>query len=315
MIPTRGCLDGAGTMRPSVHGSASRTAKAGELGLLRCDPYRPRQSFAISAVHTALVSFPPFGTCMRSVSSIGRLSFAIATRLALRRIATRPPRGFLSVTFDDIPRSAWTEGGRILHENGLRGTYYLSGDLCGRTFEGREQYHRDDVREIVAAGHEIGSHLFHHTSTLGLTSTEVQEEIALNDAFLGEVVGQDFRAKSFAYPYGEITLGAKWQCSRRFQVSRSVREGLNGAGADRDQLRILPIDNIFADRTDWPTTFTTIASERAWAIVLAHGVDDSGHPFSCPPSRLADILRRAKDAGLEILPVAEVMDQLTPVAA
>lgn len=246
---------------------------------------------------------------MRNLSPANRLSFAVASRLALRRISIPSRRGFVSFTFDDIPRSAWTNGGRILDRYGLHATFYLSGDLCGKTFEGREQYRPEDVRDLVAAGHEVGSHLYHHLSTLRLGPQAVRNEIRMNDDFLQKVVGPDFRAESFAYPYGEISMAAKWLCSRRFQSARSVMDGLNGPGADGDQLRILPIDNIFAVRTDWDNIFETVARDGAWAIVLAHGVDDTDHAFSCPPPRLETAIQRAVAAGLEILPVASVLRQ------
>ncbi len=247
---------------------------------------------------------------MRRVSLAGRLSFSVASRLALRRLPSAPDRGYLSFSFDDIPRSAWTEGGRVLGRHGVRGTFYLSGELCGKTFEDREQYHRSDVGEILAAGHEVGSHLFHHRSTLSLSRVQMRQEIELNDAFQREAAGLGFRAQSVAYPYGEVSVAAKWLCSRRFQTARSVLPGLNRYRTDQDLLRVLAIDNRFAAETDWSTIFTTISREKAWGIVLAHGVDDSGHAFSCPPARLAAAIERALAAGLSILPVAEVMQRI-----
>ncbi|MGL4238049.1 polysaccharide deacetylase family protein [Tabrizicola sp.] len=252
----------------------------------------------------------------RRATLAGRLSFAAATRLRLRRLPRPPDRGYLSLSFDDIPRSAWTEGGAILDRHGLRGTYYLCGSLCGQVFEGREQFRQGDVADILAQGHEIGSHFYHHHSALALGPRKVAREIALNDVFLSEVAGPGFRARSIAYPYGEVSVGAKWLCSRRFQTARGVRPGVNTHSADRDNLGVLAIDNAFADQTDWDRIFLSVAREKSWAILLAHGLDRSDHPFSCPPARLDQALRAALDAGLTILPVAEVIDRLAadPVA-
>ncbi len=252
----------------------------------------------------------PSDPAPRRTTLAGRISFAAATRLRLRRLPDLPGQGFLSISFDDIPRSAWTAGGEVLRRHGVRATYFLNGALCGTIFENREQYRPEDVADIAAEGHEIGSHLFHHVSTLGLTPGQVRREIALNDAFLQQAVGPGFRARSFAYPYGEISLGAKWLCSRRFATSRSVRPGLNRSGADRDQLRIIAIDNIFARGADWGATLAAVARQGAWAIALAHGVDDSDHPYSCPAERLDGFIRQARAAGLEILPIATVADRL-----
>jgi peptidoglycan/xylan/chitin deacetylase (PgdA/CDA1 family) len=257
---------------------------------------------------------PP--TALRRVTLAGRLSFAAAVRLRLRGLPRPADRGYLSISFDDIPRSAWTEGGAILGRHGLRGTYYLCGSLCGKVSEGREQFRQGDVADILAQGHEIGSHFYHHLSALALGPGQVAREIALNDAFLSDLAGPGFRARSIAYPYGEVSLGAKWLCSRRFQTARGARLGMNTGGADRDHLSVLALDNAFADQTDWNRIFLSVAREKAWVILLAHGLDGSDHPFSCPPARLDHAIRAALDAGLTILPVAEVIDRLAtdPVA-
>jgi peptidoglycan/xylan/chitin deacetylase (PgdA/CDA1 family) len=245
----------------------------------------------------------------RRTTLAGRLSFAAATRLRLRGLP-RPDRGYLSLSFDDIPRSAWTEGGAILDRHGLRGTYFLCGSLCDRVFEGREQFRHSDVADILAQGHEIGSHFYHHHSALALGPRQVAREIALNDAFLSGVAGPGFRAQSTAYPFGEMSLAAKWLCSRRFQTSRGARMGVNPGGADRDQLCVLPIDNAFKGQTDLVKVFATAADQKSWVILLAHGIDGTDHPYSCPPARLDQAIRLAIEAGLTILPVAEVMDRI-----
>lgn len=35
----------------------------------------------------------------------------------------------VSFTFDDVPESSWTNGARILEEEGARGTFYISGNF------------------------------------------------------------------------------------------------------------------------------------------------------------------------------------------
>jgi peptidoglycan/xylan/chitin deacetylase (PgdA/CDA1 family) len=245
---------------------------------------------------------------MRKLTFTDRVFFAIARRVRLRQMPARERRGVLSITFDDIPRSAC----HILGQHGLRATYYLSGDLCGKVLDGCEYYRREDVAQIAAAGHEVGSHLFHHVSTLGLSLGQMRDEIARNDRFLKEVLGPDFLPQSFAYPYGEISLGAKCLCSRRFASSRSVLGGLNGTGADQDQLRILPIDNIFATTTDCAGMLEAAAREGSWVIALAHRVDDTGHAYSCPPNRLETVIRQAMTAGLDIHPVSGVLGTPRP---
>jgi peptidoglycan/xylan/chitin deacetylase (PgdA/CDA1 family) len=52
------------------------------------------------------------------------------TSLAARTLKVRPARlaGLRpvgSITFDDFPKSAWTQGGAVLAKHGMRGTYYI----------------------------------------------------------------------------------------------------------------------------------------------------------------------------------------------
>ena len=241
-----------------------------------------------------------------------KFSFALAARAQFRSISMPGQGGYLSICFDDVPRTAWTTGGEILREHGVHGSYYLSGALCGTHFDGREQYRQEDARAILSAGHDIGSHLFNHVSTLGLTAGQLLADIARNDRFLEEALGPGFRATTFAYPYGEFSVSAKRLCAQRFSSCRSVMEGLNHDRADADQLAVLPIDNCFAETVDLRGLLARAAREGAWFIALAHGIDESGHPYSCSPRRLEAMIDTARAEGLTILPVGRVLQPVSP---
>ena len=161
-----------------------------------------------------------------------------------------------------------------------------------------------------AAGHVLRSHPFHHRSTLGMNRAEILREIALNDSFLREVIGSEFSAHSLAYPYGEVSLAAKFLSGRRFFSARGVQPGLNLRMTDRDHLRVLRADNRFAAETDWTTIIQSIAREKLWGVILAHGVDDSCHDYICSPERLEAIIQSAQAAGVVVLPVWAVMRHL-----
>ena len=51
--------------------------------------------------------------------------------LDVRAEMIQPARGVLSLSFDDIPASAWLEAGPILAEHGVKATYYVCGGLSG----------------------------------------------------------------------------------------------------------------------------------------------------------------------------------------
>src|SRR5579863_8295658 len=68
----------------------------------------------------------------------------------------------VSFAFDDFPRSALTEGGRMLREAGWTGTFYTAGGFCGRRVDGVDYFSRDDLIQVDRDGHEIGCHTYTH---------------------------------------------------------------------------------------------------------------------------------------------------------
>ncbi|HLI20508.1 MAG TPA: polysaccharide deacetylase family protein, partial [Stellaceae bacterium] len=82
-------------------------------------------------------------------------------------LTTRLREPVVSFSFDDFPRSALTEGGRILKQAGWVGTYFTAGSFCGRTIDGTEYFTREDVLRAAEEGHEIACHTFSHLRLAG----------------------------------------------------------------------------------------------------------------------------------------------------
>src|SRR4051812_29284808 len=97
------------------------------------------------------------------------------TSLMARKLAGTPARlaghrPVASISYDDFPKNAWTQGGPVMAKHGVRGTYYTAGGFCGRTENGTVFYDETDLKELAAAGHEIACHGFGHQPTPTLTS-------------------------------------------------------------------------------------------------------------------------------------------------
>ena len=54
-----------------------------------------------------------------------------------RRVPLGLREGALSITFDDFPRTAWTQGGGVLAHHGVKATYYASGRFTGGEMDGQ----------------------------------------------------------------------------------------------------------------------------------------------------------------------------------
>lgn len=87
----------------------------------------------------------------------------------------------VALTFDDGPHPVYTrEILGILEEYGIRATFFCIG--CNA-----EQY-PEIVREVIAAGHEIGNHTYGHPNLSSATYDGVREEIlGMENALAGAV--------------------------------------------------------------------------------------------------------------------------------
>lgn len=99
----------------------------------------------------------------------------------------------IALTFDDGPDPHLTpQILEILANHDARATFFL----VGRNVE----QHPEIVRQMVAAGHEIGNHSWSHPRMTRATPTTVRDEIARTDAAIYAAVG--FTPAIFRPPYG-----------------------------------------------------------------------------------------------------------------
>lgn len=101
-----------------------------------------------------------------------------------------------AITFDDGPTPEYTP--RILDaldQAGVTATFNVMG------WNG--VHHPDVLREVVAAGHEIGNHTWTHRDLTTLTQRETRDELVRCKEEVESLLGQPFT--SFRPPRGELT--------------------------------------------------------------------------------------------------------------
>ena len=223
--------------------------------------------------------------------------------LDVRPVTIRPPRGVLSLSFDDIPRSAWTEAGPILAQHGIKATYYVCGGLSGGRNLDLPQFEVEDLQALHAAGHEVGCHTYGHVSTLGLSPAELEADLARNAAWVAERLdGHEMR--TFAYPFGDCALRAKPVIDRRFLCGRGVRDGINAGRSDRNLLQAIGLESRRLTGYDLEALVSETAVSNGWLIAYGHDVSDAPTPYGCRPEDIDRLIRLAKAADLDIQPVA-----------
>jgi peptidoglycan/xylan/chitin deacetylase (PgdA/CDA1 family) len=235
-----------------------------------------------------------------------KLSESLTARIPVAEVEMELPRGVLSVCFDDFPRTAWTVGGDLLKELGVKGTYYVSGSLRGRRFGGVQQFEEDDVAAAYEAGHEIGCHTFDHLAGTRHSTTEYLASIERNGQFLRERLPGWVR-QSFCYPWGLAPLRVRRAVTARFGACRSTVAGLNRRRTDRSLLRAIGLERCSRRNTDVIALIEEAARSRAWLIIYTHDVSERHSDYGCTPAELERAIRAALAAGLEIRPIGAII--------
>ena len=227
-------------------------------------------------------------------------------RLPLKPVKSRLTVPVASITFDDFPRSAWTNGGEVLARHNARGTYYAGGSFESQTKDGLEYFTAGDLRDIAAAGHEIGCHGFSHEVSWKLDAAALADDTERNAAAVRAALG-DYVLSSYAYPFGEASPRTKAMMGKRFATSRGIRKGVNTGLIDLAQLKAVGIEKWW-----WTPAYIEEVIARAkitngWLIFFTHDVSDAPSPFGATPAMLEHALSALAASGIEVLPVKHAL--------
>jgi peptidoglycan/xylan/chitin deacetylase (PgdA/CDA1 family) len=118
-------------------------------------------------------------------------------------------KGTITITFDDGFVSNLVEAVPVMKKVGVQAINYLVADRLGQTsdWEAREGGEADplmdesQVREWLAAGHQIGAHTCTHPRLSQLSEAQAKEEISASRKKLEDRFG--VLIEHFAYPYGD----------------------------------------------------------------------------------------------------------------
>lgn len=233
-----------------------------------------------------------------------------ARYLAVEAVTIAPPRGVFSLSFDDFPASAWTEAGPVMAAHGVMATYYVCGGLCDGVNMDRDQFRVPYLQALHAAGHEVGCHTFGHTSALRMDAEALRLSLDANAAWVAERL-DGHRMTTFAWPFGDATVSAKRVVRSRFALARGVRDGVNAGREDRALIRSIGLESRRLPGYDLEGLMAEAAERRGWLTAYGHDVSDRPTDYGCTPDDLERVLRLARAAGLDIMPVGEAWGMVT----
>jgi peptidoglycan/xylan/chitin deacetylase (PgdA/CDA1 family) len=145
-----------------------------------------------------------FRTQMQTLRRAGFSTVAASTREPLEH--TRK----IIITFDDGFASVLENGAPVLNEYGLQAINFLvTGRLGGMSTWDNADGERLEplmdtaqVRDWLAAGHDIGAHTVTHAHLPQLPLVQAREEITASKKMLEDIFSR--AVTDFAYPYGEM---------------------------------------------------------------------------------------------------------------
>jgi peptidoglycan/xylan/chitin deacetylase (PgdA/CDA1 family) len=233
-----------------------------------------------------------------------------AARLFCRRpfaIKTQVP--IISFTFDDFPRSALHTGGAILKRYGLAGTYYASIGLMGKQAATGTMFVPDDLKVLLAEGHELGCHTFGHCDAWETETSLFEHSLVENQRALTELIpGARFR--TFSYPINVPRARTKRKSGQHFACCRGGGQTFNVRTADLNYLLACFLEK----SRDNPEVAMGLIDEnrraRGWLIFATHDICKTPTPWGCNPEFFEDVVKYAINSGARILSVVKAWEQL-----
>lgn len=213
-------------------------------------------------------------------------------------------------TFDDCPRSALENAGRILERHGLAGTFFVAGaTLDQASGKYTEMLDSRDLETLVRRGHELGCHSYSHESLRSSPIEEMRADFDRNREVLLGASGAE-SLTSFAYPFGEANWTAKAEVAKRFAAGRGVRPGINGRIIDLAQLRAVGIHaNEFSEGRVQALIQRTLKT-CGWLIFYTHEVEASPSSIGCTEQQFERTLDMVVASKIEVLSMRSAVGRI-----
>lgn len=147
---------------------------------------------------TASLIVPPdiFTAQMDALSAAGWQTITMGQFGDYLRLGARPPPKTFVITFDDGYEDGYQYAFPILRGHGFVATFFVIAGKIGEAW----QLSPAHMRELVAAGNEIGNHSMSHTNMMVMTPERLIVETYGASAIIADHVG--IWPKSYSYPMG-----------------------------------------------------------------------------------------------------------------
>jgi peptidoglycan/xylan/chitin deacetylase (PgdA/CDA1 family) len=228
------------------------------------------------------------------------------SKLHSKNICLNLKEPIVSFTFDDIPRSAISNGENILGKYNYAGTYYISVELMrknGFDFDGTDSR---VLQQIVERGGELACHTCNHLHFFKSSRDAIVPDLEKNQELIEKYV-TGYKFENFSYPFGEQTVAARTIIKNKFKSGRSIYKGINNNKADLNCLKSVRIYESIAPDEIIAMIELAIRS-NGWIIFYTHDVEQNPSKEGCSPGYFETIVRYCYEKKLKVLPVNRVLE-------
>ena len=200
-------------------------------------------------------------------------------------LATLPPASTWTLFVKQFSIPANVESFTIFHRLASNG--YLTID--NMSFSNvRDFVNPNQVLQIQAAGHEIGSHSQTHPSLSNIPQDRMVAEVTNSKSDLLNMGVSNVDV--IVYPYGDYNASVVQAAANAGYIGgRSVNRGYNTKSTNKYELKIQQID--LTTSVDQIKSWIDIAeSTKTWLILMFHQVDTNGDALSITPTNMQSIV-------------------------
>lgn len=238
---------------------------------------------------------------------LGPLFRQCVTLVNRRELEIRLQQPLVSFTFDDVAQSACHAGAAILGHYGAHATYYVARCFISYSAAGRlpDQCTEQDLDEVIADGHELGSHTFSH-----LSSRRASKRAYVSDALEGH---DSLRrhcwpvSQNFSYPFGHVSPFVKGDLGKHFDTCRGIQPGINSGLVDLNCLRANALYSSTVQSSTVERLIERAAHSAGWIIFYTHELLPKPSAHGCTPDFFSAAIKSAIRGGARVLSVVEAL--------
>jgi peptidoglycan/xylan/chitin deacetylase (PgdA/CDA1 family) len=234
-----------------------------------------------------------------------------------KRVHISTEKPIISITFDDVPRTAMINGVPILDNYNVKATFYVAMGLShlykNDTNSCKNDYDvylsEKDIKELNRRGHHISCHTYSHYSLENGTARDMVRDAQRNARKLCELLDRS-SIDHFSYPFGKVNLKVKRQLAKHYKTMRSSRPGCNRLGTDLYLLRANSIYDSTFDKKAIMHAINKIEHSGGWLIFYTHGVTHSPDEYSCTPKQFEWVIRQCMASKAQILTISDAYESI-----